>query len=73
MLLDVLLWLSGVLQEVLKEYTSVGPGSRYTASGTLSLVRTAYVIYDDGQKFSHDCWTGPTAGSDYEYPVSEYF
>ena len=61
------------LQEVLNGYTRVEPGSRYTASGTLSLVLTAYVIYDDGQMASHDCWTGPTAGSDNEYPVTEYF
>ena len=61
------------LQDRLKGYTKVEPGGRYTTNGTLSLVRTAYVIYDDGKLITHNCWTGPTAGSDYEYPVTVYF
>ena len=61
------------LRKILKYYTKVGPGGRYTANGTLSLVRTAYVIYDNGKLATHNCWTGPTAGSDYEYLVTMYF
>ena len=61
------------LKTMLEGFKRIDPGSKYTVSGTLSLVWTAYVIYDDGREAQRDCWTGATANSENEYPVSEYF
>ena len=61
------------LEERLKGYKRIDPGCKHNVTGSLSLVWTAYVIYDDGREAKRDCWTGPTAGSENLYPVSEYF
>ena len=61
------------LQEKLKGYKRIEPGCKYSVTGSLSLVWTAYVIYDDGKEAKCDCWTGATAGSENLYPVSKYF
>ena len=61
------------LEKRLEGYTCIQPGCKHTVSGSLSLVWTAYVIYDDGREAKRDCWTGATANSENLYPVSEYF
>ncbi len=63
-------------REVEKElecYTRLQPGEKFVYDGTLSLVRTAYVVYDSGRTKAFDVWTGPTAGSNYDYMLSEYY
>ena len=54
-------------------YTEVKPGNKYTAHGSLSLVMTAYVIYENWQMTTCNCFTGPTDGSENVYKVTEYF
>ena len=61
------------LEKKLEGYERIEPKDKYTVNGTLSLVLTAYVVYDNGNEATCDCWTGPTAGSDYEYKVTKYF
>ena len=63
----------GVAASELEGYTRVPPGGRYTKKGSLSLVWLSYVIRESGKMIKRDCWTGATAGSDNEYPVSRYF
>ena len=50
------------LEEKLKSYTEVPPGSKFTKWGSMSLVLTAYVVYDDFKEATHDCWTSPGFG-----------
>ena len=54
-------------------YTRVIRGRSYTKRGTLSLVRTATVIRDDGRLLKRHCWTAPTDGGVNVYEVSRYF
>lgn len=54
-------------------FERVDPGGRYTKHGSLSLVWTAYVVRNNGRMRQHNCWTGPTAGSNHEYEVTQYF
>jgi hypothetical protein len=51
----------------------IKPGEKYTWSGTLSLHMRVYVMNDNLQYDDRACFTGPTAGSEYIYPISEYF
>ena len=52
----------------------IRPGEKYTYNGTLSLVKTALVLSNDGRmKGTRDVWTGPTDGSNHEYKLSKYF
>ena len=60
------------LKEKLKGFKLINPGCKYNVKGTLSLVKTAYVVLEDGRKAQFDCFTGPTAGSENLYPVTEY-
>ena len=61
------------LKKKLEGFERIEPGCKYNKAGSLSLVWTAYVIYDDGREAKRNCWTGPTAGSENLYPVSKYF
>ena len=49
------------------------PGEVYKFNGTLSLVRSVYVLGANLSRDNRDCWTGPTDGSNHEYTISEYF
>ena len=51
----------------------IKPGKKYTWSGTLSLTMRVYVMNDKLQCDDRGCFTGPTAGSDNVYTISEYF
>lgn len=51
----------------------IRPGEKYTWTGTLSLTKTVYVMNDKLQSDNLACFTGPTAGSENVYPISEYF
>ena len=50
----------------------IKPGEKYTWSGTLSLHMRVYVMNDTLLE-ERACFTGPTADSEYVYPISEYF
>ena len=51
----------------------IKPGEKYTWSGSLSLTMKVYVMNDKLQMDERACFTGPTAGSENVYPISEYF
>ena len=51
----------------------IKPGDKYTWSGSLSLTMKVYVMNDKLQSDQRGCFTGPTAGSENVYPISEYF
>jgi len=51
----------------------IKPGEKYTWSGSLSLTMKVYVMNDKLQVDERACFTGPTAGSENVYPISEYF
>ena len=51
----------------------IKPGEKYTWSGTLSLHMRVYVMNDNLQHDDRVCFTGPTAGSENVYPISQYF
>lgn len=65
------------LQKQVKDFQAsaelIKPGEKYTWSGSLSLTKTVYVMNDKLQSQSVNCFTGPTAGSENIYPISEYF
>ena len=65
------------IQEHVKKFQKgsklVKPGNSYKFSGSLSLTMTVYVMNDAVQEDSRACWTGPTAGSNFVYPISKYF
>jgi len=62
------------LEKALKDYERIEPGKTYgPKEGSLSLVQTGYVIKNDGSVVTSPVWTGPTAGDNNEYKVSEYF
>ena len=61
------------LKDRLLGYTRVNQGRSYTVSGTLSLVKTAIVIRDDGRVYKRNCWTAPNHGGVHVYEVSTYF
>ena len=53
------------MREFKKNFVYLKPGQKYHFSGTLSLVKTVYVIRDDLERpreASRDCWTASTAG-----------
>lgn len=77
---DILAGLAGVeaansLRQSLKKESSVriNPGGKYTKHGSLSLVLSVKVLYDDGRRVTRDCFTGPTDGSEKVYYVTEHF
>lgn len=51
----------------------IKPGKKYTWSGSLSLTMKVYAMNDKLQMDQRACFTGPTAGSENVYPISEYF
>ena len=51
----------------------IKPGNKYTWSGTLSLTMRVYVMNDKLQCDDRGCFTGPTAGSENVYTISENF
>eukprot|EP00794_Sanderia_malayensis_P010207 gene10207-11256_t len=61
------------VEEKLKDYTRLNPGEKFVFNGSLSLVRTAYAVYDNGRSTKFSAWTGPTNGSNYDYMLSEYY
>ena len=65
------------LKKQVKEFQDsaelIKPGDKYTWSGSLSLTMKVYVMNDKLQSQDRACFTGPTAGSENIYPISEYF
>jgi len=62
------------LEKALKDYVRIDPGQTYGPyEGTVSLVQTGYVIKNNGKMVTSPVWTAPTAGSDHQYKMSEYF
>ena len=62
------------LRETMKNFKKLKPGEKYDFSGSLSLVKTVYVIRDDRQReASRDCWTGSTKGSNRTYTLGYDF
>lgn len=65
------------LQKHVKDFQAtselIKPGGKYTFSGSLSLTMKVYVMNDKLQTDERACFTGPTAGSENVYLISEYF
>ena len=62
------------LRKTMKDFKMIRPGEKYHFSGTLSLVKTVFVVRDDGRReASRDCWTAPTADANHEYFLSKDF
>lgn len=61
------------VRDIQKHSKLIKPGEKYTWSGTLSLTMEVYVMNDKLQFDQRACFTGPTDGSEYVYPISEYF
>ena len=61
------------LEKQLEGFSRINPGEKYVFNGTLSLVKTAYVVFDNGKTSSCNVWTAPTDGENYDYKVSDYF
>ena len=61
------------LEKQLEGFLKINPGEKYVFNGTLSLVKTAYVVFDNGKTSRCNVWTAPTAGNNFDYNVSEYF
>jgi len=61
------------IKEALKEYTHLKPGESYRWKGTLSLVRTASVVYDNGATASSTVFTGSLHGTTREYMAVKDF
>lgn len=62
-----------VIREFKENAQLIKPGEKYTWSGTLSLTMRVYVMNDQLQCDDRACFTGPTAGSESVYTISEYF
>ena len=62
-----------VIKEFQEKAELIKPGEKYTWSGTLSLTMRVYVMNDKLQCDDRGCFTGPTAGSENVYTISEYF
>ena len=65
---------SAIKAEFQENAELIKPGAeKYTWSGTLSLTMRVYVMNDKLQCDDRGCFTGPTAGSENVYTISEYF
>lgn len=65
--------LKAIVKEFKENSELIKPGEKYTWTGTLSLTKRVYVMNDKLQRQDRACFTGPTAGSENVYPISEYF
>ncbi|CAB4025929.1 Hypothetical predicted protein [Paramuricea clavata] len=68
---------AGKMKCAIKEFQGkaelIKPGEKYTWSGTLSLTMRIFVMNDKLQCDDKSCLTGPTAGSERVYTISEHF
>ena len=65
--------LQNYVREFQAEAKLIRPGWKYTWSGTLSLTRRVHVMNELLQFDDKACFTGPTAGSENVYRISEHF
>ena len=48
------------------------PGEKYDYRGTLSLVRTCWLMNENGEQVKRAVWTAPTANANHDYKASTW-